>query len=61
MNRISIFLQNHFPIWNTNPTFCLIVLGLIGLTALYWFQTRSRPSLVVLAAEACYLLPFIRA
>ncbi len=61
MKTITHFLQNHFPIWYSNQPFCLIVLGLIGLTAIYWFNTRSKAAVAVMATELCYLIPFFRA
>ncbi|HRK32112.1 MAG TPA: hypothetical protein PLD59_13665 [Tepidisphaeraceae bacterium] len=61
MKAITTFVQTHFPIWYTNQPFCLIVLGLLALTFIFWFQSRSKAALGVLAAELCYLIPFIRA
>lgn len=60
MKALSTFVHDHFPIWYTNQPFCLVVLGLITLTFLFWFQSRSKAALGVLAAEFCYLIPFLR-
>ncbi|MCS7032435.1 MAG: hypothetical protein NZ561_00395 [Phycisphaerae bacterium] len=59
-STVSNWISQHFPIWNTNRDFVLIVLCLLLATAWYWFWTRSRAAITILAAELLYLIPFVR-
>lgn len=60
MQKVSTFLNHHFPIWQQNPEFCLAVLFLMVCTGIYWFCYRSKPAAVILCTQMLYFVPFIR-
>ena len=58
--QFSKWVSLHFPIWNTNREFVLIILCLLLCTAWYFFCTRSKAAVTLFFAELLYLIPFVR-
>jgi hypothetical protein len=58
--HVSNWVNQHFPIWNSNREFVLIILCLLLCTAWFSFWTRSKAAVTLFFAELLYLIPFVR-